>query len=220
MGTEYERELKGILQADPASLQRLYKACDLLTADCIRKIEKRPFIVVRAAGSFGMDLVAIRGDISFPIEVKTSASPVIRFGGTRLAEQAEDMLENCRRARVLPIYAFRLKRVRGDAWRIFTIEMQGLEGMHRLLKERLPKLRTTGQGNFVMEWEMGMPMATFIGYLDILAGPLLNATVEEKGPLATETPTSEAPMTPTPNIAPTGTQDQADAPEQPRDHQQ
>ncbi len=166
MSTIYERELKGILTADKQILERVTKSCDMLTTDKVYKIKKWPFIVIRAAGSFGLDLVAIRGDISFPIEVKTSTYKVIRFGGSRLAEQADEMVDACSRAKVIPIYAYRLKRKQGDAWRIFTIDVDGLEGMHRLLHDKLPKRRLTKAGNSVMEWGEGMALSDFIDYLN------------------------------------------------------
>jgi Holliday junction resolvase len=165
MSTLYERELKGILMADKQLLARTTKSCDLLTRDKMYKIENWPFIVIRAAGSFGLDLVALRGDVAFPIEVKTSIKKVIRFGGSRLAEQADEMIRECASAKVLPIYAYRLKRKQGDSWMMFTIDIDGLEGMQRLLHDRLPKLRTTKAGNYVMEWEEGMPLSQFIDYL-------------------------------------------------------
>lgn len=168
MGYDYERELKGVLQADKAMLEKMTKARDLLTSDMYWKIVKKPFMVVRAAGSFGVDLVAIRSDFSFPIEVKSSKYNVLRFGGTANEEQAENMKTECQAAGVMAIYAFRWKKVpkrKWDPWRIFTLEMDGLEGRHRVLHDRLPKLRTTKSGNYVMEWEEGMPLSQFIDYL-------------------------------------------------------
>ena len=55
----------------------------------MRLVIKRPFLVVRAAGS-GMegsgDLLALRGDMSFPIEVKSSKESKLYLSG-RTSEQ-------------------------------------------------------------------------------------------------------------------------------------
>ncbi len=168
MGTAYERELKGILQGDVDMILKVTKSCSVEERQKYREIEQHPFMVVRAAGSFGMDLIAIRGDIAFPIEEKSSAESVLRFGGGRLGQQADWLLEECRRARVMPIYAFRLKGVRGDSWRIFTLPIEGLDGRNKLVHERIPVMRTTKQGNFVMEWEQGMQLCEFLHYLCVV----------------------------------------------------
>jgi len=165
MSTYYERELKGILSADKQLLQRITKARDLITATNYQKIEKNPFMVIRAAGSFGVDLIAISSEMALPIEVKTSVYKVLRFGGTRMEEQAEEMVRSCERCGVMPIYAYRLKKppkIKMDPWSIFTIEMEGLKGFQRFFHQKIPKLRTTAQGNYVMEWEEGIPLSEFI----------------------------------------------------------
>jgi len=70
--SQYEREFKSILEGDQSILSRITKTCTALEKDSYFCICNKPFIVVRAAGSFGVDLVAIRGDISFLVEIKTS----------------------------------------------------------------------------------------------------------------------------------------------------
>lgn len=81
-----------------------------------------PFLVIRAAGSLGVDLVALRWDFSFPIEVKSSCDDVLHFSkNQRLTEQADSMLSECCRSHLVPIYAYRLKSQCGDPWRLFTI---------------------------------------------------------------------------------------------------
>jgi Holliday junction resolvase len=54
MGSVYERELKKLLTANR-------------------------FLVVRAAGSLGVDLVAINSNVAFPIEVKASRTTRLQF---------------------------------------------------------------------------------------------------------------------------------------------
>ena len=75
----FERELKGILNGDEKMVNKVSKTSPPEVHSSYLKILEKPFIVIRAAGSFGVDLVAIRGDFSFPIEVKASSYKTIRF---------------------------------------------------------------------------------------------------------------------------------------------
>jgi Holliday junction resolvase len=167
MSTVFEREIKGILEGDDKILQRIVHTCDSLAQASYEKIKTKPFVVIRSAGSFGVDIVAIRGDISFPIEVKSSVENVIHLNSPRLVEQIARLKNICIKAGLTPIYAFRLKSARGDAWRIFTIEMSGLSGVQKILHNRLPKMTQTTGGNYMMRWDEGMPLHKFIEYLSI-----------------------------------------------------
>ena len=103
------------------------KGCLEDEADSYLSLVEHPFMVVRAAGSHGVDLIAMRWDYSFPIEVKSSENDILYMSKTaRLIEQAQKMLDDCDRSHVVPIYAFRLKGVKGDPWRIFTILVTAL----------------------------------------------------------------------------------------------
>ncbi len=165
-GSAYERELKGILAGDEKVLRKVVRSCDEEEKENYLSILGHPFIVLRAAGSFGVDLVAIRGDISFPIEVKSSSNSTFHFSDKpRLGEQAEMLIRECRRASLFPLYAFRLKGVRGDAWRVFTLDVGGVEGRLGVVYRRIPKIPRTKSGNLVMRWEEGMPLNLFIAYL-------------------------------------------------------
>jgi Holliday junction resolvase len=162
----FERELKGILQGDGEMLRKVTHTCPPEERDRYLKITGKPFIVIRAAGSFGVDLVAIRGDVSFPIEVKSSTSNVIRFSRSeRLKEQAAELMLMCKRSDLIPVYAYRLKNFRGDNWRIFTIETEKVGGILGIVYRRLPKVEKTKDGNFVLRWKDGMPLNNFIDYL-------------------------------------------------------
>jgi Holliday junction resolvase len=165
--SSYERELKGILSGRDDVLTRVTRTCSDNERDGYYSIKDRPFIVTRAAASLGVDIIALRGDISFPLEVKSSAKRVIRTScnSGRETEQAENLMEMCAQSGVLPVYAFRLKGVRGDSWRVFTMDMDPPKGIGGIIHNRLPKLRQTPKGNYVMEWEQGMPLAQFIKYL-------------------------------------------------------
>lgn len=163
----YERELRGILAAWDEVLAAVTKAFDEYTKAQYYMIKKAPFLVIRAAGSFGEDLVALRGDVGFPIEVKASKHPLFHFSNTqRLKLQQEEFIRICKTTGTLPIYAFRLKNVRGgDPWRIFTMDMENLKGINKLIYDRVPKLGRTASGYFKMPWEDGMPLGKFIEYL-------------------------------------------------------
>ncbi|MFQ6106157.1 MAG: Holliday junction resolvase [Thermoplasmata archaeon] len=163
----FERELKGILQGDLEILDRVTRTCDPEEATNYKRICRSPFIVMRAAGSFGVDLMALRSDIGFPIEVKSSKSRTLRFSKSiRVTNQAEDMIEKCGKAGLVPIYAFRLKGQRGDAWRLFTLPIRKhFEGQQRVLYKRLPKAKITPKDYFVLKWEDGFPLNEFIDYI-------------------------------------------------------
>ncbi len=165
--SSYERELKRILQGDLDTLKNITKTCDKECRESYYKILNKPFIVIRAAGSFGVDLVAIRGDLSFPIEVKSSIHQNIRFSNDpRLRAQAREFTKKCEKAQLFPIYAFRIKRVRGESWRMFSLNINvTLEGWRRRVYDRLPKVHKTKEGNYVLRWEEGMELHRFIDYL-------------------------------------------------------
>ncbi len=166
MGRIFERELKGILRADEDMLARVTKTCDDGERDGYYKIRERPFMVIRGAGSLGIDLVAIRSDLSLPIEVKSSVNDVLRFSRSeKLAIQAQVMMDDCSRVGLMPIYAFRYKRHRGDAWRIFTLDVGPINGRLRVVYQRLPKIAPSKDGNLIMRWHDGMPLNKFIDYL-------------------------------------------------------
>lgn len=169
MGRIFERELKGILRADEDMLSRVTKTCEVHEREAYYRIRERPFMVIRGAGSLGVDLVAIRASISLPIEVKSSVSDVLRFSRSeKLAIQANVMMNDCRRVGLMPIYAFRYKRQRGDAWRIFTLDIGPLNGRLKVVYDRLPKITPSKEGNLIMRWHDGMPLSKFIDYMATL----------------------------------------------------
>ncbi len=166
--SNYEREFKMLLQGNEDSVRRIIKSCDSDVHFNYLKILKKPFIVIRAAGSFGVDLVAVRGDVSFPIEIKASATKLVHFSDSsgRALQQAAELKAECLRANVFPLYAHRLKGVRGDdPWRVSTIEIDGLEGRNRTLHRAIPRVHITKAGNIALNWETAMPLHRFIDYL-------------------------------------------------------
>ena len=169
-GSIYERELKAILEGDEKIVNKITKSVEGMSYLGYRSIIKKPFMVTRAAGSLGVDLIAIRGDIAFPIEVKSSGDKVIRFSQSkaRAQRQALDFAEYCMRSGVVGLYAFRLKGVRGDPWRIFALPVNEdtLTGKPKLVYRMLPKIETTYNGNFVLRWDAGMALGLFLSYIN------------------------------------------------------
>ena len=161
----YERELREILAGNEDVIKKVTKSCSEEERKKYFKIIEKPFIVVRAAGSLGIaDIVALRGDISFIVEIKVRKEKEILFSheGGRMQRKAEEMLDKCIKASILPIFAYRIKGMRGDAWRIFTMEVDKLNGKSKELNEIIPKLEKTNNGNYVMKWENGMKLSDFI----------------------------------------------------------
>lgn len=166
MSQLYERELKGILMADPDVLARVTKNLPQEEALRYMRIMNKPFVVVRAAGSFGIDM-AVVGTVSFLVEEKSSVDGTYNFNAPMVKEQAAKLKDLCSRAGIPPVYAFRLKNLRGrDPWRLFSMEIvpDALEGYHRLFYEKLPKLEFTKNGNYIMYWEKGRPLNEFIDW--------------------------------------------------------
>ncbi|MEW5759998.1 MAG: Holliday junction resolvase [Candidatus Thermoplasmatota archaeon] len=169
MSSVYERELKGILSGDEKFLESLTANFNNELKEMFYRVLKKPFVVVRAAGSFGIDIVALRGDVSLLMEVKTSSKRIFHFSNEkRLILQIEKLKEECEETGLIPIYAYRLKNFRdGDPWRIFTLPLntKKIQGILRIVYNRVPKIGETAKGNYVMRWEEGMELAKLIEYL-------------------------------------------------------
>ena len=164
MTSQYERELRHVLAGIPAGVEAVIRSCSVEEKEKMRLVLKRPFLVVRAAGS-GIegsgDLLALRGDISFPIEVKTTKGTKIYLSG-RTLDQYNALAYEGERCGLMPLYAHRLKGTRGDSWRIFRVETSTLEGRLRVLARRIPALPGTRKGRAFIDWEQGMPLNEFI----------------------------------------------------------
>ena len=164
MTSQYERELRHVLAGIPTGVEAVIKSCTVEEKERMRLVLQRPFLVVRAAGS-GIegsgDLLALRGDVSFPIEVKTTKSRKIYFSG-RTLDQYNALACEGERCGLMPLYAHRLKGVRGDSWRIFRVETSTLEGRLSILARRIPNLPRTRKGRVFIDWDQGMPLNEFI----------------------------------------------------------
>ncbi len=163
---KYERELKDVLTGNEEVIEDLTKTCTEKEKEGYMKARDIPFVVVRGAGSLGIDLVAARGDVSFLIEVKSSNDEVLYLSNKkRLTEQAEDMIDICTETKLLPMYAYRLKGQRGDKWRLFTLNIDGLSKKYRLLNKKLPTVKKTVHENYKIPWKDGIPLNQFLSYL-------------------------------------------------------
>ena len=164
MTSQYERELRHVLAGIHAGVEAVIKSCSVEEKERMRLVLQRPFLVVRAAGS-GIegsgDLLALRGDVSFPIEVKTTKPKKIYLSG-RTLDQYNALAYEGERCGLMPLYAHRLKGVRGDSWRIFRVETSTLEGRLRVLARRIPSLPRTRKGRAFIDWDQGMPLNEFI----------------------------------------------------------
>ncbi len=148
MGTSYERELRSVLAGEIKGVRAVTRSCSEVERAKAMRVVKRPFLVVRAPGSGSEgtgDLLALRGDICFPIEVKTSKSERIYLSG-RTMDQYNSLKSTGEKCGLLPLYAFRLKGVRGDSWRIMKVEVEGLTGKLRHLSRSIPALPLTSRG--------------------------------------------------------------------------
>lgn len=167
----YERELKGVLQGEPDALHRYRKFAR--TPEMLRlldSIEARPFLVVRAAGSQGFDLVALRDRVVLPIEVKSSSQPRIPFASAsgRSQEQYVSLRAQTRRSGLLLLYAYRLLGGgERDPWRLFLAEapVEDHNRYAKMIAGQLPPVGATNQGNQVLRWEEGKPLLDFLNWV-------------------------------------------------------
>ncbi len=163
-GAQYERELRHVLAGLPEGVRAVTRSCSESERAQARLVIEKPFLVVRAAGS-GIegsgDLLALRGDICFPIEVKTSKEKKLYLNG-RLSEQYSALENIGKKCGLMPLYAYRLKGVRGDSWRIFRIDAGPLEGRLSILARRIPACPLTKNGRPHLIWEKGLPLHKFL----------------------------------------------------------
>ena len=164
IGSVYERELRSVLAGELKGVRAVTKSCSEVERSQAMKVTNRPFLVVRAPGSGSEgtgDLLALRGDICFPIEVKSSKSKKLYLSG-RTFLQLESLKEIGQRCGLLPLYAYRLKGVRGDSWRIMKVEVDGLSGKLLHLSRSIPSLPLTRNGKEFLDWDQGMPLHRFL----------------------------------------------------------
>ncbi len=167
MSSKYERELRQVLAGLTKGVNAVIKSCNEVEKAKMKLVEKRPFLVVRAAGS-GIegsgDLLVLRGDICFPIEVKSSKEAKLYLSG-RTVDQYNSLVYEGNRSCLMPLYAYRLKGVRGDSWRIFRVETETLHGKLRKLAPFIPSLPLTRNGKPYLNWQKGLALNEFIALI-------------------------------------------------------
>ncbi len=161
----YERELRTLLEGQPAAVRAYARGLPPAERDEFERVIREPFLVVRGAGSLGFDLVALRRELAFPIEVKASSEPVIRF--TAASGRANQQLETHRRAvdraGLAVLYAYRRLGLRTEeAWRLFVANSTVPPGVVGLVCRRLPAVGSTREGNGILRWEEGFPLSQFL----------------------------------------------------------
>jgi len=177
IGSVYERELRSVLAGELKGVRAVTKSCSEIERSQAMKVTNRPFLVVRAPGSGSEgtgDLLALRGDICFPIEVKSSKSKKLYLSG-RTFDQLVSLREIGEKCGLLPLYAYRLKGVRGDSWRIMKVEVDGLSGKLRHLSRSIPSLPLTRNGKEFLDWDQGMPLHRFLSLVCKSDGPRTSA---------------------------------------------
>lgn len=174
-GAGYERELRALLEGDPEVLARYARALPPQDRTIVQRLARTPFLVVRAAGSFGFDLVALRSEFSFPLEVKASRASTIRFSAAsgRADAQLAEHTRAVDRVGLVVVYAFRrIGGSRGDPWRVYIAQGPDGSGWRRVVRRRVPVVESTRDGNGVLRWESGMPLVRFLDLLTSLAEPV------------------------------------------------
>lgn len=167
MTSQYERELRAVLIGSPDGVRAVTRSCTASEKARAMQVVRRPFLVVRAAGSGTAgagDLLAVRGDIAFPIEVKTSKDKKNYLSG-RTWEQYLDLQKEGERCGLMPLYALRLKGVRGDSWRLLRVETTTLTGPLAIIARRIPALTLTKSGRPHLDWDAGLPLHRFLSLL-------------------------------------------------------
>ena len=167
IGGAYERELRSVLAGEEKGVRAITRSCSETERAQAMQICQRPFLVVRAPGSGSEgtgDLLALRGDMCFPIEVKSSKKPKLYLSG-RTVLQYKALEEIGIKCSIQPFYAYRLKGVRGDSWRIFRVKTEGLTGKLRLLSRTVPELPLTRNGTPYLDWNKGLPLHKFLSLI-------------------------------------------------------
>ena len=167
IGGAYERELRSVLAGEEKGVRAITKSCSETERAQAMQICKRPFLVVRSPGSGSEatgDLLLLRGVICFPIEVKSSKKKKLYLSG-RTVLQYQALEEIGHKCSIQPFYAYRLKGVRGDSWRIFRVKVEDLTGKSRVLARRVPELPLTRNGTPYLDWDKGLPLHKFLSFI-------------------------------------------------------
>jgi Holliday junction resolvase len=161
----YEREFRSLLEGQPEAVRSYARCLSPTERSEFERLIEQPFLIIRAAGSLGFDLVALRREFAFPIEVKASSESVIRFSAAsgRANEQLQAHRKAVERVGLTVLYAYRRIGLRSaETWRLFVAGDLPESGILRLVCRRLPPVGRTPEGNGVLRWEEGMPLSRFL----------------------------------------------------------
>jgi Archaeal holliday junction resolvase (hjc) len=170
----YERELRTLLEGDQSAVRAYLRILAPEERAAFERIVEEPYLVIRGAGSLGFDLVALRRELAFPLEVKAASSDVIRF--TDASGRADHQLASHRRAvgrvGLTVLYAYRrLGRRSEEPWRIFLASDVPAAGTLRYICRRLPPVSATRGGHGILRWVEGMPLSRFLSTVRSLTEP-------------------------------------------------
>ena len=163
----YERELRSVLAGERKGVVAITRSCTEVERARAMQVCQRPFLVVRAPGSGSEgtgDILALRGDMCMPIEVKSSKTDKIYLSG-RTKDQYDALKSTGEKCGLQPLYAFRLKGVRGDSWRVMKVPVDGLTGKLRVLSRSIPNVPLTRNGSPYLNWQDGMPLHRFLALI-------------------------------------------------------
>jgi len=161
----YERELRSLLEGQPDAVRSYARSLPAGERKEFERLIDQPFLIIRAAGSLGFDLVALRREFAFPLEVKASSEPVIRFSAAsgRANVQLEAHQRAVARVGLTVVYAYRRIGLRGaETWKMFLAGTLPEWGILRRICQRLPPVSRTAEGNGILRWDEGLPLSRFL----------------------------------------------------------
>ena len=161
----YEREFRSLLEGQREAVRAYGRALPPTERSEFERVIEEPFLIIRAAGSLGFDLVALRREFSIPIEVKASSDEVIRFSAAsgRANVQWEAHRRAVERVGLAVLYAYRRVGLRGcENWKLFIAGELPKGGTLGYVCRHLPPVGRTADGNGVLRWEEGMPLSRFL----------------------------------------------------------
>jgi hypothetical protein len=163
--SSYERELRTLLEGQPTAVRAYARGLPPEHRASFERLIGEPFLVIRGAGSLGFDLVALRREFAFPLEVKASSDEVIRF--TAASGRADAQLAAHRaavgRVGLTVLYAYRrVGRRPEESWRVFLASAPPEWGVLRFICRGLPPVNTTREGHGILRWEEGMALSRFL----------------------------------------------------------
>lgn len=159
-GGNYERELKKIFEGDKEKINQLCKTLPEEVVPAYKQMIDCPFLVVRGAGSLGIDLIVMRNVHYFAFEVKSSKNKTIYLSGdNRLSEQADKMKELSEELNIRMYYPQRLKTKKHiEKWKMFRVKTK----VSNIVGTNIPAVPCTVHGNRKLEFDEGLPLSDFL----------------------------------------------------------